>query len=158
MMTACRGARPRAPTRSRVELKIPGRAEFISVARLAVAAVATRMGFDYDDIEDLKVATGEALTNAIQDAQARKGGTADTITIRCTLESDALVIEVRDRGSGFDPERRRALEQGELQEGGLGLLLIESLCDAVEFETKPGSGTLVRMTKRLVAGPAGPQT
>jgi anti-sigma regulatory factor (Ser/Thr protein kinase) len=40
-------------------------------------------------------------------------------------------------------------EQDELQEGGLGLLLIEALCDKVEFETKPDSGTLVRMTKRL---------
>lgn len=135
---------------SRIELKLPGRPEFISVARLAVAAVATRMGFDYNDIEDLKVATGEALTNAIQDALARGITTAEPIVVVCTVESDALVIEVQDRGSGFDPKCREALEQGELQEGGLGLLLIEALCDEVEFKTKPGSGTLVRMTKRLV--------
>jgi len=137
-------------TTSRVELKLPGRPEFISVARLAVAAVAARMGFDYDDIEDLKVATGEALTNAIQDAQSRGVAAGEDIVVICALCERELVIEVRDKGSGFDPERRRQMaEQDELQEGGLGLLLIEALCDKVEFETKPGSGTLVRMTKRL---------
>ena len=139
-----------ATTASRVELKMPGRPEFISVARLAVAAVAARMGFDYDDIEDLKVATGEALTNAIQDAQSRGVAAGEDIVVVCALGERELVIEVSDKGSGFDPDRRRqALEQDELQEGGLGLLLIEALCDKVEFETRPGGGTLVRMTKRL---------
>jgi serine/threonine-protein kinase RsbW len=134
---------------SRVELKIPSRAEFISVARLAVAAVAHRMGFDYDDIEDLKVATGEALTNAIQHAQT-SGQAVDDIVIVCLIEAPMLVIEVSDKGSGFDPEAtRRELERGELQEGGLGLLLIESLMDEVRYQTKPGEGTLVRMAKRL---------
>ena len=136
----------------RVELKIPGRPEFISVARLAVAAVATRMGFDFDDIEDLKVATGEAITNAIQDAQQRGAVGDDTIVVLCLVEPGALVVEVQDQGSGFDPERRRQeLEREELQEGGMGLLLIEALCDQVEFKTGPGSGTLVRMTKRLAS-------
>jgi len=60
------------------------------------------------------------------------------------------VVEVCDKGEGFDPEaRRRELEEGELQEGGLGLLLIETLMDEVGFQTKPGEGTLVRMIKRL---------
>jgi len=139
-----------ATASSRIELRIPSRPEFISVARLAVAAVAHRMGFDYDDIEDLKVATGEALTNAIQHAQISGRESDDRIVIVCAIEPQALVIEVRDSGSGFDPElRRQALEQGELQEGGLGLLLIESLMDKVDFKTKPGKGTLVRMIKRL---------
>jgi serine/threonine-protein kinase RsbW len=133
-----------------VELRIPSRAEFISVVRLAVAAVASRMGFNYDDIEDLKVATGEALTNAIQAAAGRAEATRKTIVVVCAIGADALTVEVRDSGSGFDPElRRQALERDELQEGGLGLLLIESLMDKVDFKTKPGKGTLVRMTKRL---------
>ncbi|UCH34991.1 MAG: ATP-binding protein [Armatimonadota bacterium] len=138
-------------TASRIELKIPSRPEFISVARLAVSAVANRMGFDYDSIEDLKVATGEALTNAIQHAETCGGG-GHEIVVCCVIESQSLVIEVQDTGRGFDPEvRRQALEQDELQEGGLGLLLIESLMDEVVFKTKPGKGTLVRMTKRLPA-------
>jgi serine/threonine-protein kinase RsbW len=135
-------------TASRIQLKIPGRPEFIMVARLTVAAVATRMGFDYDDIEDLKVATGEAVTNAIQHGQS--ADREEDIAIICHIEPQALVIEVRDTGGGFDPElRRQAFEGGELQEGGLGLLLIESLMDDVQFKIRPGRGTMVRMTKRL---------
>lgn len=138
-----------ATSTPRVELKIPSRPEFISVVRLAVAAVANRMGFNYDDIEDLKVATGEALTNAIQHAEGRVQA-ADEIVVICIMEPRALVVEVCDKGEGFDPEaRRRELERGELQEGGLGLLLIESLMDEVRFQTKPGEGTLVQMIKRL---------
>jgi len=137
---------------SRIELKIPSRPEFICVARLAVAAAASRMGFNYDDIEDLKVATGEALTNAIQHAQTEGREGDEDIVVMCTLGAEAMVIEVQDRGSGFDPGRRQQmLAQDELQEGGLGLLLIEALVDEVEFRTKPGTGTVVRMTKHLAA-------
>src|SRR2546428_11122785 len=45
---------------SRIDLKIPGRPEYVVVVRLTAAAVAGRMGLSYDDIEDLKVAVGEA--------------------------------------------------------------------------------------------------
>src|SRR2546427_5847438 len=43
---------------SRIDLKIPGRPEYVVVVRLTAAAVAGRMGPSYDDIEDLKVAGG----------------------------------------------------------------------------------------------------
>src|SRR3989442_11669568 len=45
---------------SRIDLKIPGRPDYVVVVRLTAAAVAGRMGLSYDDIEDLKVAVGEA--------------------------------------------------------------------------------------------------
>src|SRR3989442_11753844 len=45
---------------SRIDLKIPGRPEYVVVVRLTAAAVAGRMGLSYDDIEDLKVAVGGA--------------------------------------------------------------------------------------------------
>src|SRR3989449_11781098 len=45
---------------SRIDLKIPGRPDYGGVVRLTAAAVAGRMGLSYDDIEDLKVAGGEA--------------------------------------------------------------------------------------------------
>src|SRR2546422_11026489 len=43
---------------SRIDLKIPGRPDYVVVVRLTAAAVAGRMGLSYDDIEDLKVAGG----------------------------------------------------------------------------------------------------
>src|SRR2546427_2971271 len=50
---------------SRIDLKIPGRPEYVVVVRLTAAAVAGRMGLSYDDIEDLKVAVGEAGSPAV---------------------------------------------------------------------------------------------
>src|SRR2546427_6159368 len=43
---------------SRIDLKIPGRPDYVVVVRLTPAAVAGRMGLSYDDIEDLKMAGG----------------------------------------------------------------------------------------------------
>src|SRR2546428_10669495 len=50
---------------SRIDLKIPGRPDYVVVVRLTAAAVAGRMGLSYDDIEDLKVAVGEDWPVAI---------------------------------------------------------------------------------------------
>src|SRR2546428_5654370 len=43
---------------SRIDLKIPGRPDYVVVVRLTAAAVAGRMGLSFDDIEDLQVAGG----------------------------------------------------------------------------------------------------
>src|SRR3989454_12813821 len=50
---------------SRIDLKIPGRPDYVVVVRLTAAAVAGRMGLSYDDIEDLKVAVGGGCSAAI---------------------------------------------------------------------------------------------
>ncbi|MBV8726415.1 MAG: ATP-binding protein, partial [Candidatus Eremiobacteraeota bacterium] len=49
-----------------VELRIPSKAEWVAVARLAVAAVANRLQFSIEEIEDVKLAVAEACTNCIQ--------------------------------------------------------------------------------------------
>jgi serine/threonine-protein kinase RsbW len=48
-----------------VNLVIPAKTDFVGIARLAVSGIANRMGFSYDDIEDLKLAVSEACTNAV---------------------------------------------------------------------------------------------
>lgn len=127
-----------------VELRIPNRPEFVGVARLAVSAIASRMDFGYDALDDIKVAVGEACTNAILHAAS-----VGEIVICCQLEPQRLVVEVRDQGLGFDPALLDGDTSALLPERGLGLLLIRSLMDQVELRTGPGSGTSVRMVKNL---------
>ena len=43
-----------------ISIKLPAKPEYISVARLTTAAIANRLGFSIDDIEDLKIAVSEA--------------------------------------------------------------------------------------------------
>jgi serine/threonine-protein kinase RsbW len=139
-------------TAEKVELRIPARAEFLSVARLTVAAIASRMDFDVDAIEDIKTGVGEACTNVIQHAGA--GEAERAIQVICSLESAQLVVEVRDAGAGFDAERCGQLVDLEqlppesLPDSGYGLLLIRALMDDFQCLSQPGAGTLVRMVKR----------
>ena len=136
-----------------VEVRLPNRPEFVAVARLAVSAVACRLNFDIEAIEDIKVAVGEACNNAIEHGCPSSDG-AEMISLRCEIEEEALVITVSDSGDGFDPAtatRQRSQGAVTLSERGLGMLLIEALMDEAAFSSIPGDGTKVRMVKRLRA-------
>ena len=140
-----------------VELRLPSRPEFVGVARLTVAGVASRMSFDVEAIEDIKVAVSEACTNAIEHGCPSADCSAESIFLCCELEEDVLVITVQDPGIGFEPIISPPPTGGgtvidpPLTEGGLGLLLIEALMDEVTISSRPEDGTRVRMVKRLRA-------
>jgi serine/threonine-protein kinase RsbW len=130
---------------TKVTLRIPGQAEYVAVARLTVAGIASRMGFPYDAVDDIKVAVGEACTNAIEHAAPDAPEAA--IEICCQVESEFLVIEILDQGKGFDPAMES--QPDPLAGGGLGLVLIRALMDEVQLNSRTGKGTQVRMVKRL---------
>src|ERR1700735_1527952 len=125
------------PSHGVVRLETPARAEWVAVARLAVAAVASRHRFSVDDIEDIKLAVAESCTNAIQH------GTPDgTIEIQCEGSSEGIVITVRDRGQGPPlgaVSEERIGELGRTEE--LGVFLIPALMDSVEYTSDPREGT-----------------
>jgi len=129
-----------------VELKIPSKAEWVAVARLAVAAVANRLNFSIEDIEDVKLAVAEACTNCIQHAHG-----SDQIEITCETEPDALTVRVRDDGRAARPEAVNAEKTDEARVGGLGVFLIRSLMDSVEYDVHPERGTNLVMTKKVVS-------
>lgn len=135
-----------------IQIKIPARAEYISVARLLVSGVANRMGFQYDAIEDMKVAVAEACTNAVDHAYGAQSG---EVAVHCEMHDDKIDFFVKDEGRGFDVRQVEA-EVGpvskedsieKLDEGGLGLYLIKCLMDDVKIERD--GGMLVKMTKFL---------
>jgi serine/threonine-protein kinase RsbW len=138
-----------------VELEIPARAEFVALARLVVSSVAlSRRELADDRIDDLKLAVSEACTNAIEahgaiDVQER-------VTVRCEESDDRLEVLVEDHGAGFDPttlpEHPPVTDPERLNfERGLGIPLIRSLVDEVNFETSD-EGTAVRLT--IYCGPS----
>ena len=132
-----------------VELKIPGRAEWVAVARLAVAAVASRLRFSVDEIEDIKLAIAEACTNSIQSAG---GIDAGVIEIVCDALEDELRVTVRDYSPGPHLEPVKAhgyADEGRTEE--LGVFLIRALMDDVTQRREPGRGTELVMTKRVTA-------
>ncbi len=134
-----------------VEMKIPAKPEFVGVIRLTLSGIASRMGFSYDEIEDLKIATSEACTNAVQ--HAYKKNEHGEVIIGFGLYKDRLEVMVADSGQSFDFHSARKgigpYDQNEsvefLREGGLGLYLIETLMDEVRIHHK--EGVTVFMTK-----------
>ncbi|MGB9620018.1 MAG: ATP-binding protein [Armatimonadota bacterium] len=128
-----------------VELEIPSAPEYVAVVRCAVEGIARRMCFDPDQIEDLKIAVGEACTNAIKYGCPR--GDFNNVDIRCIVCEGGLLVEVRNSVAGcFRPEvpARPDLRR----EGGLGLYLIRHLMDEVDFEWDQNVA-VVKMLKRL---------
>jgi serine/threonine-protein kinase RsbW len=136
-----------------IEMKVPAKAEYIGVIRLTLSGIASRMGFPYDDIEDLKIATSEACTNAVQHAYKQTG--QGEVVLGFGLYKDRLEIMVADSGQSFDFQSAREglgpYDENDsvefLREGGLGLYLIETLMDEVRIHHK--KGVTVFMTKYL---------
>jgi len=124
-----------------VNLVIRAKTDFVGIARLAVSGIANRMGFSYDDIEDLKLAVSEACTNAV-DAKCTDG--EGDIKVCCNIYSNRLEIEVMDEGNTRELfESIPAVKA--LREQDLGLYLIESLMDQVDVQDE--GGIVVKLTK-----------
>jgi serine/threonine-protein kinase RsbW len=122
-----------------VNLVIPAKTDFVSIARLAVSGIANRMGFTYDDIEDLKLAVSEACTNAV-DAQYTDG--EGDIKVCCNIFSNRLEIEVTEQCMN---EELESPDTKALREQDFGLFFIESLMDEVDVQEE--GGVVVRLTK-----------
>ncbi len=73
-----------------VELSIPGRPEYVGVARLAILGVASRMRFSYDEVEDIRLAVGEACTSVLDRIEGM--AEAPPIHIRCLIVPGKLTV------------------------------------------------------------------
>jgi len=130
-----------------IRLRIPARAEYVALARLALSGLADIAALPDELLADLKLALTEAVSNSVRHAYA--GGTG-FVSVAYELSRDALAIEVVDDGEGFDPKRPPLLEGEELTEGGLGIAIIRTIADDFELQSRPGvRGSRLRFAKRL---------
>ncbi len=117
-----------------IRLRIPARPDYILAVRLAVSAVAQRVGFDIDNIEDLKVASAEACTLLL-------AGCPQQIDISLTLEDGlVLLFEACDFSAG-------AADAG--KSDGMSQYLLDALVDKCEMKDDDGVIYSVRLTKTL---------
>ncbi|MHA6532971.1 anti-sigma B factor RsbW [Paenibacillus sp. BAC0078] len=137
----------------KVVLQLPASADYVDIVRLNLYGIASKMGFTYEDIEDMKVAVSEACNNSVLYAYGQEDGLVDVIF---EVGTSALSITVKDEGESFDgldtSEERMTLHDKELndvQVGGLGFYLMQALMDDVNVVSEAGRGTAVTLTKRL---------
>ena len=115
--------------------------DFVSVIRLTLSGVASRIGFSLDDIEDMKVCVSEACTNAIKHSKK------DEFQVKFYVYHDRLTIEVLDDGIGYDVDSLASPDLKNPKTSGLGIFIIKTLMDEVEIKSCNKCGTIIKMTK-----------
>jgi len=114
----------------------------LRAVRAFVAAEAGHAGLGDDRAADLVLAVGEVAANTIRHAGAQG-------TLLAWTTGTEIICQASDRGQIRDPlaGRRRPPETG-----GLGLWVVNQVCDLVELRSGPG-GTVIRMHMLLDRGP-----
>ncbi|MBV9508653.1 MAG: ATP-binding protein [Caulobacteraceae bacterium] len=131
---------------SRDQFEIEALPQNAAIARERVRRAASSSGIAGPSLDDVEIATGEAVTNAILYGSPQ----ADSqITVSCWVAAEsppAFHVEVRDQGRGFDPSHLREGDDDAL--GGRGIRLMRALMDEVTLYYN-GRGMVARLTKHL---------
>jgi len=129
-------------------LKIPAKSENESFVRVVVAAFSARLDPTLDEVNEVRTAVSEAVTNSILHAYEDEKG---IITIKASIENHSIWVEVRDEGKGIeDIQKVREpfyTEKPELERSGMGITIMENFMDDFVLESAPGKGTVVKMSK-----------
>lgn len=140
------------PRKEWMKMQIESRSENEEFARVTVAVFMSRMDPTLEEINDVKTAVSEAVTNCVIHGYGNGEG---IIYIEAGIEEDELSVWIRDEGKGIE-DIRIAMEpmytsdtSGE--RSGMGFSFMEAFMDQVEVESEPGRGTMVKM-KRKSAG------
>ncbi len=124
-----------------ISMNVSVNPDFVSVIRLTLSGIASKIGFSLDDIEDMKVCVSEACTNAI------KHSDKDEFQIKFYVYPDKLTIEVSDDGIGYDVDSLASPDLKNPKTSGLGIFIIKTLMDEVEIKSCNKCGTVIKMTK-----------
>ena len=138
-----------------MKLCFQARSENESFARVAVAGFLTYLNPTVGEIEDIKTAVSEAVTNAIIHGYEEKE--TATVYVSCMLYRDGgehvLQVVIEDTGKGI-PDIAKAMEpmfttRPELERSGMGFAFMSAFMDDVQVQSEIMKGTTVTLFKRL---------
>ena len=161
--------------KNEMKLEVSARSVNEGLARVAVAAFMTGLDPTLEEVEDVKTAVSEAVTNSIihgygvcdadavgeeeetdrSDVQAKD---RQKIYIICSIRGCTLYVEVKDYGVGIE-DIEKAMEplyttKPELERSGMGFAFMEAFMDELMVESRPGEGTSVKMKKIIQSNAA----
>ena len=131
-------------------MEFPSQSRNESFARSAAACFAAQMDPTLNELEDIKTAVSEAVTNAIVHAYPDSIGKV-LLKIRICPEN-VLELTVRDHGRGIpdvDKARQPMYTTGGQERSGMGFTIMESFMDQVMVRSVVNKGTTVVMKKKL---------
>ena len=119
-------------------------------ARMTVMAFMADMNPTLDELEDVKTAVSEAVTNAIIHGYADED---KQVELRCVREGQRLTVVVEDHGVGIaDVEEARQpfyTTRPQEERSGMGFAFMEAFMDEIEVVSRVGEGTRVTMIKYI---------
>lgn len=135
-----------------VRLTFPAKADYLLLARLALAGISRSVPVDEEVLADLKLAVTEACGNAVRHAY---GGGEGSVEVVYAVGPDRIEMTVADRGTGLGELDEPVELGGEPLEGGMGIAIIRAVVDELDVhDGQDGRGTVVHMTKYLAPAPA----
>ena len=141
-----------------VRLEFPSLFDMIDLVQAVSDQLARHLGLDEDAQHWVGVAVRESVINAIK--HGNKGDASKMVTVEFTMvpanSPCELVIKVRDRGEGFDPEELPdpLAPENLLKASGRGIFFMRSFMDDVQIVRAAGGGMEVRMVKRFTPAPS----
>jgi serine/threonine-protein kinase RsbW len=132
-------------------ITIESRTDRLVAVREFVSHAAREFGFSDEEVSKIALAVDEACTNVIK--HAYKLDPSQKISILISGANGRFDIVVRDHGVHFNPGEIQSPDMKEYlshyRRGGLGVYLMKSLMDDVEYRIGPGENNEVRLTKYL---------
>lgn len=136
-----------------LKMQIKSKADNEAFARAAVAAFVTRINPTLEEINDIKTAVSEAVTNAVVHGYDNEEG---IILLDIQIDNQKVSITVEDYGKGIDDVEmaREPLytTKPEDERSGMGFTFMEIFMDELKVESSPGKGTVVHMSKTIKGG------
>jgi serine/threonine-protein kinase RsbW len=132
-----------------VHLTMPAKAEYLILARLALAGIAREVPMSESALADLKLAVTEVCGNAVRHAYGEETG---PVRMSFDVGVDSIQVTVEDDGTGMGLEVPERISIGEEPvEEGMGLAIIRAVVDDLTVDGRPDGrpGTVVRLTKSL---------
>ena len=134
--------------RNQCKMSFLSLSENVGIARVAAAAFAAQLDLTLSDIEEIKVAVSEAVSNAVIHGY---GDSSGIIEFSMTLYDDRLEYVVTDYGKGIEDIElaRQPSYSTDPERMGLGFVFMESFMDELLIDSAPGKGTVVTLIKKI---------
>lgn len=134
-------------TKNWIRLEFPSEPVNVGFARTAIAIFASQLELTLDEIEDIKVAVSEAVSNCVIHGYGASDG---NIKMEAKYSEQEIEISIEDFGCGIpDIVQAKEVSFSTIPEErmGLGLVFIHELMDQVTISSQVGQGTKVTMIK-----------
>ena len=137
---------------NQMQIEFSANSENEAFARMAAAAFLMYLDPSVMEMEDVKTAVSEAVTNAIIHGYENGPG---MVRLSCTVTDRTAVITVSDSGTGIE-DVEKAMQplytsKPELERSGMGFTMMKTFMDSVSVHSRPGEGTTITMTKSFGA-------